>query len=141
MRVVRTIILLFSIFLLPGAKALGQSPRAQKKFWTYPMTPKIKATSPLKVSPAFQIPDPIESYRFKIIEINQKKPTGKARVYLFDDWGRRVLAGELPVGQKVTLEGFRRFSDEHYYLIKDGNRAVWIGGKALGVDVFEPAVK
>ena len=105
------------------------------------MPPKIKPTSPLKVSPAFQIPDPIDSYKFKIIEINPKKNTGKVTVYTFDSRGRRVLAGEISVGQKVVLEGFRRFSDEHYYLIKDGDKGVWVGGKALGVDGFEPPVK
>ncbi len=105
------------------------------------MTPKIIPTSPLKIDPAFAVPDPFEAYSFKTAEINPKKPLGKIRVYDFDFRGRRILLGEIPVGQVVPLESFRRFSNEHYYSFKYNDKIGWLAGRSIAIESFTPPVK
>lgn len=138
MRVLLVFTLMWVCGFLPSLSAEGRDTKQKKKFWTYPMPAKIIPTSPLKVEMAFQIAEPLEAYKFKVVENNPKKPSGKVRLYQFDYRGRRILSGELSVGEKISVEGFRRFANEHYYMIKNNDQQVWIAGKSIGIDGFIP---
>jgi len=140
-RLVDILLLSCAAYCFGTGQATGQSPLVKKKYWTYPMTPKIRPTSPTEVNVAFQVPDPIDGYKFKIVEVNPKKPSGKIRVYEFDQQGRRIIVGEISVGEKVVVEGVRRFSNEHYYLAKIKNKFVWVAGKSIAADGFELPIK
>lgn len=124
----------------PQSSRPRSEPAKGKKFWTYPMTPKIVPTSPLKIDPAFAIPEPFEAYKFKTAEIDPKKSSGKIGVYDFDWRGRRRLMGNLSVGEVVALEAVRRFSNEHYYSFKFNDKTAWISGKNLAIESFTPPV-
>ena len=105
-------------------------------YYTYPMPRKTTPTDPLRINPAFQVPDHPERYVWVIDGKIGSKEVFKEQVPLYSfKNGLGTPAGSIPVGTEVTLDYFRRAGKVTYYAVvtpetKDVNpvTTLWVSG-------------
>ncbi len=135
MRYISFIFAVLLILFSGKSVAAGNS----KFYYTYPMPRKVTPTDPLRIHPAFQVPDFPERYVWVVDGKIGSKEVHKDQVplYSFKD-GPGTPAGFIPVGSEVTLDYFRRAGNVIYYAVVppetksvDPNMVLWLSGQFI----------
>ncbi len=117
------------VFLAPSATLAADG---KKIHHTYYQPPKVKPADPMRVSPAYEVPQDPEKFTWKVVGTIGGKTVypSAVPVYDFTD-NHRGRVGEIPIGTEVKLDFFRPVGSVHYYQIPwegPGPKLVWISG-------------
>ena len=136
--------LLLGGLVLPTTGVLAASAGNEPIHYTYPQPPKVKPDDPLHVYPAFQVPEHLDRYTWKVTGKLDGKVIYPQSVplYEFDDNNDRSSVDEIPVGTVIKLEFVRRYGNIHYYEVpspKDPSKTAWISGLYVEAAGYTPS--
>lgn len=103
--------------------------------YTYPQAPHVKPADPMRVSPAFEVPQHPERYTWKVTGKMAGKDIYPEGVPVYDfSGGSRGKVGTIPVGTEIKLDAFKNVGYVHYYQLPwtgPGPKFVWISGNFI----------
>lgn len=127
----------------PKKNAASPPSSGQKKWFTYPQPPHIKASDQAHPAPAYEVPQHPEWYTWKITNKINGKVAGTADVPVYGERTPKPI-GSLPVGSVVTIEGMQLMTGIMYYWIPfaatPGGRA-WVSGLNIEPANYTPPAK
>lgn len=111
--------------------------------YTHPQPPHVKPSDPMRVSPAFEVPQHPERYTWKVTGKMAGKDIFPDGVPVYDfSGGSRGKVGTIPVGTEIKLDAFKNVGYVHYYQLPwtgPGPKFVWISGNFIEPASFNGA--
>lgn len=129
--------------ILATVSSLGAGPLRYKgkPYLTYPMPPKSTPDDPLKVVPAFQVPEEPEKFIWKLTAPKHAMGITEVPVFSVNDRGDPSKVGVLPIGTIVQLDKFWAHGKIHFYSVPWQGGLGWISGAFIAPAGFAAPAK